>query len=77
MAALVYHRREHIINLFTWPISDAGESAPRLERRQGYNLVHWQTGGMAFWAVSNLNGTELMTFAGMVRDDGTPITPRG
>jgi anti-sigma factor RsiW len=76
VAALVYHRREHIINLFTWPITDASDSAPRLERRQGYNLAHWHKGGMAYWAVSNLNGAELMSFAGLVRDDGAP-TPRG
>lgn len=77
VAALVYHRREHIINLFTWPTSDTGESAPRLEKRQGYNLVHWSKGGMAYWAVSNLNGAELMSFAALVRDDGAPVTPRG
>ncbi len=77
VAALVYHRREHIINLFTWPITDDRDSAPRLEQRQGYNLVHWHKGGMAYWAVSNLNGAELMSFAGLVRGDRAPVTPRG
>jgi anti-sigma factor RsiW len=77
VAALVYHRREHIINLFTWPIADASNTAPRLEQRQGYNVVHWQKGEMAYWAVSNLNGVELMSFAGLVRADGAPVTPRG
>lgn len=77
VAALVYRRREHVINLFTWPISDAGESTPRLEKRQGYNLVHWTMGGMDYWAVSNLNGAELMRFAQLVRDNGAAIAPHG
>jgi anti-sigma factor RsiW len=74
VAALVYRRREHIINLFTWPISDSSESSLRLEKRQGYNLVHWTRAGMEYWAVSNLNGAELMKFASLVRDDGSTTT---
>jgi anti-sigma factor RsiW len=77
VAALVYRRREHIINLFTWPISDTGESSLRLEKRQGYNLVHWNRAGMEYWAVSNLNGAELMKFAALVRDDGATTPPHG
>jgi anti-sigma factor RsiW len=77
VAALVYRRREHIINLFTWPISDTGESTPRLEKRQGYNLVHWTRAGMEYWAVSNLSGAELTRFAALVRDDGAPAAPHG
>jgi len=77
VAALVYRRREHIINLFTWPVSDTGENAPRLERRQGYNLVHWRRAGMEYWAVSNLNAAELMKFAALMRDDVTPAAPPG
>ncbi|MBI3759137.1 MAG: anti-sigma factor [Deltaproteobacteria bacterium] len=75
VAALVYHRREHVINLFTWPIRNANESAPQIEQRQGYNIVHWNKAGMAYWAVSNLNGAELMKFAELVRHGGQPVTP--
>jgi anti-sigma factor RsiW len=76
VAALVYHRREHVINLFTWPIHDSSESAPQIEQRQGYNIVHWNKAGMAYWAVSNLNGAELMKFAELIRDGGPSWTPR-
>ena len=72
VAALIYRRREHIINLFTWPIGDTHDRAPSLEKRQGYNLVHWIRAGMEYWAVSNLNGNELMKFAGLVRDAAAP-----
>jgi anti-sigma factor RsiW len=77
VAALVYHRSKHVINLFTWPTSDTGETAPRLEQRHGYNIVHWRKGGMTYWAVSNLNGTELTKFASLVRDGGAPASPHG
>jgi anti-sigma factor RsiW len=77
VAALVYRRREHIINLFTWPVSDTGETTPRLEKRQGYNLAHWTRAGMEYWAVSNLNGAELMKFAALVRNDGATTAPHG
>jgi anti-sigma factor RsiW len=75
VAALVYRRNKHIINLFTWPIGDGRETAPQVEQRQGYNLVHWDKGGMAYWAVSDLNGAELSKFAALVRDDGAPMAP--
>jgi anti-sigma factor RsiW len=77
VAALVYHRNKHIINLFTWPIADVRETELEPEQRQGYNLVHWDKGGMAYWAVSDLNGAELSKFAALVRDDGAPVTPAG
>jgi anti-sigma factor RsiW len=75
VAALVYRRNKHIINLFTWPIHDASESALRTEQRQGYNIVHWNKGGMAYWTVSDVNGAELMNFATLVRNGATPATP--
>ena len=38
-----------------------------MKDRQGYNLLQWRSGGMQFWAVSDLNAAELKTFAGLVR----------
>lgn len=61
VAALVYKRRQHTINVFTWP-GPAGDSTPRLESLQGYNVAHWTHGGMEWWAVSDLSGDELRLF---------------
>jgi anti-sigma factor RsiW len=60
-AALVYQRRKHIINLFTWPsvASDAKES--RLSRN-GYNELQWTDKSMTYWAVSDLGLAELQQF---------------
>jgi anti-sigma factor RsiW len=61
VAALVYQRDKHVINLFVWPA--AGEEPPQTGERQGYNIVHWSQNGMAFWAVSDLETAQLKQFA--------------
>ncbi|HYX42045.1 MAG TPA: anti-sigma factor [Pyrinomonadaceae bacterium] len=63
VAALVYQRRQHLINLFIWPAPDATERAPQMSVRQGYNLIHWTRAGMNYWAISDLNLSELQAFA--------------
>jgi anti-sigma factor RsiW len=61
VAALVYQRRKHFINLFIWPA--AQDSEQRTIVRQGYNILHWTRGGMTYWAVSDVNASELNEFA--------------
>jgi anti-sigma factor RsiW len=61
-AALIYRRRQHTINLFVWPVSDRAGSTDVLSMR-GFQMRHWTRGGMAFWAVSDLNDAELAAFA--------------
>jgi anti-sigma factor RsiW len=60
-AALIYGRRNHTINLFTWP--SAEPTAEATLTRNGYHLQSWSGNGMTFWAVSDLNETELRQFA--------------
>jgi anti-sigma factor RsiW len=64
-AALVYGRRKHIINLFTWP--QAKPASARDDTRNGYHLESWSANGMAFWAVSDLNEDELRQFVAELR----------
>ena len=65
VAALVYQRRQHFINLFIWP--SAGDSRQKDESLRGYNLLHWTQSGMTYWATSDLNGAELQEFARLIR----------
>ncbi|HZP74773.1 MAG TPA: anti-sigma factor [Pseudolabrys sp.] len=58
VAALVYRRRLHEISVFTWPES-GGDTAPHRATVNGYNILSWTKGGMAYWAVSDLNDGEL------------------
>jgi anti-sigma factor RsiW len=63
VAALVFRRGNHSINVFVWPEPDArggdGESSI-----QGYNVIRWRHSGMRYWAVSDLNLPELLELAG-------------
>jgi len=64
VAALVYGHSQHVINLFVWPDRGSGRSLPMQSlSKHGYNVLHWINGGMAFWAISDLNATEMKTFA--------------
>lgn len=75
VAALVYQRRAHVINLFMWPAQPEIDGHETIVTRQGYHLVHWQEAGMSYWAVSNLNPAELQEFVRAVRQQ-TSVLPR-
>lgn len=60
VAALVFHRQAHVINLFIWP-GDA-PAAPLVQQKNGYNLVRWGQGGLVFWAVSDCDPAALTGF---------------
>jgi len=67
VAALVYRKGKHLINLFVWPSSSAQESAETAAVRQGYNLLFWTRGQTNFWAISDMNAAALRQFALLVR----------
>jgi anti-sigma factor RsiW len=60
VAALVYQRRSHTINLFVWPAG--GVEPPEARSVREFRLGHWTLDGMTFWAVSDLNEAELREF---------------
>ena len=61
VAALVYQRQKHTINVFVWPTSDGGTVAsPQTVR--GFHVEHWTRDGMMYWAVSDVNAAELAQF---------------
>ena len=68
VAALVYQRHQHYINLFAWPSNDAHEMEEKSARRQGYNLIHWDQSGMEYWAISDLNEAELRQFVEIIQN---------
>jgi len=65
VAALVYQRDKHVINLFVWPASGAAPQLTGDRMVQGYNIVHWTAGGMNFWAVSDVERNQLDDFAAL------------
>lgn len=62
VAALVYQRDKHWIDLYVWPAAGAAQP-PESAAHQGYNIVHWRENGMALWAVSDLEAGQLRQFA--------------
>jgi len=72
VAALVYQRRQHYINLFILPSKDAQDLAEKSVKRQGYNLIHWDKSGMEYWAISDLNEAELRQFAEIIQNRLSP-----
>ena len=62
VAALVYERRKHFINLFIWPAASDAASASKTITRQGYQLLHWADSDFNYWAVSDVNISDLQTF---------------
>ncbi|WP_062536365.1 anti-sigma factor family protein [Mizugakiibacter sediminis] len=59
VAALVYRRHRHVINLYQWPAAD-GETGTR--ERDGYRVVQWNEDGMHYLAVSDAAAADLDAF---------------
>lgn len=70
VAALVYRHRAHLINMFACPVTIGGEreGQPEAISVHGYNVVYWTAGDVTYWAVSDVNMADLMTFRNLVQD---------
>ena len=62
VAAIVYHRRLHTVNLFVWP---AKEAADRSFVKDGFAVSEWSRNGLRFAAVSDIPAAELQQFHGV------------
>ena len=62
IAALVYRRQLHTINLFVRPASATASPVAETSTRHSYNLVRWVAGGLEYWAVSDVEMRELVAF---------------
>ena len=75
VAALIYGRQQHLINVFLWPAVGAPDSAPQTDTRQGYTLVHWTRSQMTLWVISDLNPTELQAFILLLQNPPVAVLP--
>jgi len=64
-AAIVYRRRQHVIDLYVSP-SPVADSKPELRELDGYHLLHWMQNNMSYWAVSDVDPADLRTFAALI-----------
>jgi anti-sigma factor RsiW len=65
-AAIVYRRRQHVIDLYVSP-SVSADSQMELRDLGGYHLLHWTQDNMSYWAVSDVASADLRTFADLIR----------
>jgi anti-sigma factor RsiW len=65
-AVVVYRHKLHLIDLFV-ARADGNADMTAHATPSGYNVEHWTDGGQEYWAVSDLNQTELKDFADAVR----------
>jgi anti-sigma factor RsiW len=64
-AALVFHRRQHAINVFIWHGDDVRHDAE--SERAGFHLQTWAHGDLNFAAVSEIPAPELAQFVAAYR----------
>jgi anti-sigma factor RsiW len=69
VAAIIYKRRAHVINLFVAQITAqvatqvmGPERRASVEQVQGFNIWRWTRSDLGFWAVSDINAEELQEF---------------
>jgi anti-sigma factor RsiW len=67
VAALVYRRSQHPINVYVWPAPGSSDKGFDKSAQQGYNFTHWTRSGLEWWAISDLNANELADFAALLR----------
>lgn len=72
VAALVYQRRKHFINVFVWPVAAGSGSTQILAPQQGYNMTRWSRGGFQFWAVSDVSAVDLAEFVRLLETRSVP-----
>ncbi len=61
VAALIYSRGSHKINVFVWPDKTAVNET--VEERRGYSVINREIGGLRYCIVSDLNAKDLSEFA--------------
>ena len=62
VAALIYQRGQHLIDLYVWPDEGRADRKPAEDSRNGYNMRRWSQAGMTFWAVSDVSPQDLAEF---------------
>jgi len=62
-AVVVYRHAKHVVNLYAWAATGLTDTGFRTAQRQGFNIVSWQQGGIAYHAVSDCEPAALMRFA--------------
>lgn len=70
-AVVVYRHAKHVVNLYAWAAPGVADAGFRTAQSQGFNVVSWRTGGIAYYAVSDCEADALMRFARIIEGAAT------
>ena len=62
IGAVVYRRRQHVINLFVSQTTNMEKRPAKTETIQGFNIRRWSDRGLNYWAISDIGADELAEF---------------
>ncbi len=66
VAALVYSRHKHVINVFVLPTKQPDTPIHTPGLRQGYQWRHWRRQGMEYCAISDVSDSDLYELAQLI-----------
>ena len=69
VASIVYRHGKHAMNLFLWPSRTAGDEGVGRIAVRNYRIVHWKTGGVWRWLVSDADESTLQALAKLLQSD--------
>ena len=73
VAALVYKRAQHTINVFALPTPEGTrDAAPRAGSTHGFHTLRWTRDGITFWAVSDVGAEDLARLVALLRAADAP-----
>ena len=75
VAALVYKRRLHDINLFQWP-AESGTAPQVATQEHGYTVIRWTGDGMHYVVISDVNEADLKQFVLAFQNEANPLMSR-
>jgi anti-sigma factor RsiW len=62
VGAVIYRRRQHVINLFVAQTASTERRTAKTTSLQGFNVRRWSDRGLNYWAVSDIGADELSDF---------------
>jgi anti-sigma factor RsiW len=77
VAALVYRRAKHVVDLYIWPASSKSPAPEQTGERSTYNFIRWIQGDMVFWAVFDVEKSQLAGFVRLWRSSWSRNDPDG
>ena len=69
VASIVYRHGPHAMNLFVWPSEASSDGPPERYAARGFHAVHWESGGLEHWLVSDADEKTLQELAGLLRSE--------